>query len=167
MAAAAADRVNAVVAPVVAAAGLDLEQCAVTPAGRRRVLRVVVDKDGGVTLDDIAEVSQQLSARLDEEDPLGGQPYTLEVTSPGVDRPLTLPRHWRRASGRLVRATLTDGSALTGRVVDAGEDAVSLDVDGRRRELPLADVARATVEVEFRRSDDTDVDTDEAGTEGD
>lgn len=171
MGAAAPDRVRAVVAPVVAAAGLDLEECEVTPAGRRRVLRVVVDKDGGVTLDDIAEVSQQLSERLDAKDPLGGQPYTLEVTSPGVDRPLTLPRHWRRATGRLVRAVLTDGGALTGRVVDVTEDAVVLDVDGRSRELPLATVARATVEVEFRRPDaethefDIEDDNDEPGEE--
>ncbi len=171
MGAAAPDRVRAVVAPVVAAAGLDLEECEVTPAGRRRVLRVVVDKDGGVSLDDIAVVSQQLSERLDAEDPLGGQAYTLEVTSPGVDRPLTLPRHWRRATGRLVRAVLTDGGAVTGRVVDVTEDAVSLDVDGRPREVVLSTVVRASVEVEFRRpdeqthEDDLTEDADEPGRE--
>lgn len=168
--AAAPDRVRAVVAPLVAAAGLDLEECELTSAGRRRVLRVVVDKDGGVSLDDIAVVSHELSERLDEKDPLGGQAYTLEVTSPGVDRPLTLPRHWRRATGRLVRAVLTDGGAVTGRVVDVTDDAVSLDVDGRPRELALSTVARASVEVEFRRleaepADDLDEDTDEPGRE--
>src|SRR3954468_24237916 len=85
------------VGPVVAGAGYDLEELVVTPAGRRSVVRVVVDRDEGVTLDDIADVSRAVSAALDDNDgDLGPTPYVLEVTSPGVDRPLTDPRHWRR-----------------------------------------------------------------------
>ena len=82
---------------------MDLESVRVGSAGRRRLLRVVVDADGGVALDDIALISRDLSARLDETGAMGETAYTLEVSSPGVDRPLTQPRHWRRAVGRLVR----------------------------------------------------------------
>jgi len=82
---------------------MDLESVRVGSAGRRRLLRVIVDADGGVSLDGIALVSREVSARLDATGAMGEAPYTLEVSSPGVDRPLTLPRHWRRAVGRLVR----------------------------------------------------------------
>ena len=96
--------------PVVSAAGMDLENVRVTAAGRRRLLRVVVDADGGVSLDDIAQISRDVSAELDATAAMGEAPYTLEVSSPGVDRPLTEPRHWRRATGRLVRVPLASRS---------------------------------------------------------
>ena len=80
------------------------------------MLRVAVDKDGGVTLDDVAEATRAVSEVLDESDVMGEQPYTLEVTSRGVDRPLTLPRHWRRNADRLVTVTLTAGEQVTGRI---------------------------------------------------
>ena len=88
--------------PVVTTQGLDLEDVVVTPAGRRRLLRVVVDRDGGLSLDAVAAVSTAVSAALDDSDAMGGAPYVLEVTSPGIDRPLTEPRHWRRNLTRLV-----------------------------------------------------------------
>ena len=131
--------------------GLDLEAVELTPAGRRRVLKVAVDKDGGVTLDDVAEATKEVSGLLDESDVMGEQPYTLEVTSPGVDRPLTLPRHWRRNVGRLVKVTTHDGGTVTGRVVEQDDEKVTLDVDGSSRVVALADVARAFVQVEFNR----------------
>ena len=133
------------------ALGLDLEGIEVASAGRRRVLRVAVDRDGGVTLDDVAAATKEVSRLLDESDAMGEQPYLLEVSSPGTDRPLTHPRHWRRNVGRLVSVTTTDGAGLTGRVVEAGADRVVLDVDGARRELALDAVAKARVEVEFNR----------------
>ncbi len=86
--------------------GLDLEAVELTPAGKKRVLRIAVDKDGGVTLDDIAEATRAVSVELDDDDLMGEQAYTLEVTSRGVDRPLTEPRHWRRNHDRLVRVSL-------------------------------------------------------------
>ncbi|MDQ1682331.1 MAG: ribosome maturation factor RimP, partial [Frankiaceae bacterium] len=92
--------------PVVAATGADLEDVQVRAAGRRSVVEVVVDRDGGVTLDDVAEIARVVSEALDADDPLGETPYTLEVGSRGVDRPLTLPRHWRRAIGRLVKVSI-------------------------------------------------------------
>jgi ribosome maturation factor RimP len=115
------------------------------------VLRVAVDKDGGVTLDEVAAATREVSRVLDDSDVMGEQPYTLEVTSRGVDRPLTLPRHWRRNRDRLVKATLDDGSSVTGRILEAGEEAVTLDVEGARREVELARVQKALVQVEFNR----------------
>ncbi|GLZ11147.1 hypothetical protein Acsp04_13820 [Actinomadura sp. NBRC 104425] len=117
-----------VLAPAVADAGFDLEEVDVRPAGRRRLVRVVVDADGGVSLDDVAELSRRASDLLDEHDVMGTGPYVLEVTSPGVDRPLTEPRHWRRARGRLVVAPLTAGGRIEGRVVSADDEAVVIDV---------------------------------------
>src|SRR5215469_11661084 len=96
-------RLAGLIQPVVAAAGMDLESVRVSVAGKRRLLRIVVDSDEGITLDDTADVSHEISALLDSANVMGEVPYTLEVSSPGVDRPLTEPRHWRRATRRLVR----------------------------------------------------------------
>lgn len=101
------DAITRVAEPVVRALGMDLESVKVTTAGRRRLLRMVVDSDRGVSLDDAALASRELSAKLDASDVMGDMPYTLEVSSPGVDRPLAQPRHWQRAMGRLVRVPLT------------------------------------------------------------
>jgi ribosome maturation factor RimP len=131
--------------------GLDLEVVELTPAGRRRVLRVAVDKDGGVTMDDVAEATKEVSRVLDASDVMGEHPYTLEVTSPGTDRPLTLPRHWRRNIGRLVKATTQDGRTVTGRVVAQDESSATLDVDGSQRTIALDEVAKAHVQIEFNR----------------
>src|SRR3984885_3713760 len=108
-------RIADVIRPVVAAAGMDLEAVRVTAAGRRRLLRVVVDSDLGVSLDDAAAISRKLSAALDTVAVMGDFPYTLEVSSPGVDRPLTEPRHWRRAAGRLVQVAVADAGVVSGR----------------------------------------------------
>jgi ribosome maturation factor RimP len=142
-------RIAEVIRPVVAAAGMDLELVRVTAAGRRRLLRVVVDSDRGVSLDDAAAVSRALSAALDSVAVMGDFPYTLEVSSPGVDRPLTDPRHWRRAAGRLVRVTVADSGAIHGRVVSADSDGVTLDVEGNRRRFRYADLGAGAVQVEF------------------
>src|SRR3954449_6602501 len=96
------------------ALGLDLEAVDLTSAGKRRVLRVAIDKDGGVTMDDIADATREVSRLLDETGAMGEQAYTLEVSSPGVDRPLTLPRHWRRNAGRLGKGTPPGGTQGTG-----------------------------------------------------
>jgi ribosome maturation factor RimP len=148
-------RLTALLAPVVEAAGADLEDVAVSKAGKRSVVRVVVDRDGGVSMDDVADVSRVVSDALDaldadEPDALGAS-YVLEVTSPGVDRPLTSPRHWRRNVTRLVKVARRDGSVVIGRITDADDDGVTLDVDGTEHVIPLADIARGTVEVEFSR----------------
>jgi len=131
--------------------GLDVEAVELTPAGRRRILRVAVDGDDGVTLDDVADATRKVSEVLDASDVMGEQPYTLEVTSRGVDRPLTLPRHWRRNADRLVKVTTTGGETITGRIVASGEESATLDVDGTRRDLAYGEVAKALVQVEFNR----------------
>jgi ribosome maturation factor RimP len=144
------DRLAELLGPVVVAHGLDLEDVTITPAGRRSLVRIVVDRDGGVTLDDVAEVSQAVSKELDSSDLLGKGPYVLEISSPGVDRPLTEPRHWKRARGRLVKADLRDGSSTEGRITGADEAGVEL--DGTRR-IAFGDLARGRVQVEFNRGD--------------
>ena len=134
--------------------GVDLEDVEVTRAGRRDLVRIVVDRDGGSDLDLVAAVSSRVSELLDSAplaDVLAGA-YVLEVTSPGVDRPLTQTRHWRRAVDRLVRAELRDGSVVEGRIVEVPDDGqVDLLVDGERRTVPLEEIARAVVQVEFNR----------------
>jgi len=148
-------RIADVIGPVVASAGMDLESVRVTAAGRRRLLRVVVDSDRGVSLDDAATVSRELSAALDQMAVMGDFPYTLEVSSPGVDRPLTDRRHWRRAVGRLVKVTVTDSGGsgnsgvVSGRIVSADADGVTLDVDGARRRFPYAVLGAGAIQVEF------------------
>ena len=142
-------RIADVIRPVVAAAGMDLESVRVSAAGRRRLLRVVVDSDQGVSLDDAATVSRQLSATLDTEPVMGDFPYTLEVSSPGVDRPLTDPRHWRRSAGRLVQVTTTEAGTVTGRVVAADSDGVTLDIGGEHRWFGYAALGAGAVQVEF------------------
>ena len=146
------DRIAVVIRPVIAAAGLDLESVRVSRAGRRRLLRVVVDSDRGVSLDDAAAISRQLSAELDAVAVMGDFPYTLEVSSPGVDRPLTDPRHWRRAVGRLVQVAVTDAGAsgsISGRVLAADSDGVTLDVEGTRRRFGYPVLGAGAVQVEF------------------
>lgn len=150
-------RLVQLLAPAVEATGHDLEDVSVSPAGKRRVVRVVVDKDGGITLDDVAAVARVVSDLLDaaelaEPELLGGA-YVLEVTSPGVDRPLTEPRHWRRNTGRLVKAVLAD-ETVVGRVLGTDDLEVTLDVDGAERTLLLAEVTRASVQVEFNRAEE-------------
>ena len=143
---------EALTAPL-AATGLDVEALEVSQAGRRRMVRVAVDKDGGVTLDDIAEATRAVSRILDSSDVMDEQPYTLEVTSRGTDRPLTLPRHWRRNRGRLVKVSLVDGSVVTGRVTDSDEERAVLDVDSERTEVAYDAVAKAVVQIEFNRKE--------------
>jgi ribosome maturation factor RimP len=156
-----------VLAPVVHAAGADLESVKITAAGRRRLLRVYVDADGGVGLDEIALISRELSARLDATGAMGEAPYTLEVSSPGIDRPLTQPRHWRRAAGRLVRVPLAasqNGTSpvspppaagrpaqIEGRVVTASDTEVTLDIAGEQRAFSYAELGPGRMQVEFGR----------------
>ncbi len=151
-------RLRGVLEPVVAAAGFELDAVEVRAAGRRHAVTVVVDRpdDGGPTgvgLDDVAQLSRSAAGELDRHEHLIGGSYTLEVTSPGVDRPLTSPRHWRRAWLRLAAISLSDGSELTARVGRASEDGVQVATTGKRpelRELGYGEIARAQVQVEFR-----------------
>src|ERR1700722_2066528 len=171
-----AERVAALLEPVVSALGMDLEGVRVTSAGRRRVLRIVLDADGGVSLDDIAVVSRDLSTALDDSTVMGDQPYTLEVSSPGVDRPLTERRHWRRAIGRLVVAPLIaagngEGRAtVEGRITGASADGITLDIGGESRMFGYSDLGPGKIKIEFAPIDagrgDEDPDDEGADEEG-
>jgi ribosome maturation factor RimP len=160
----AAGPVTSLLAPVVEASGLVLEDVTVTPAGKRRVVRVVVDlpedRTGSLDLDAVADVSRAVSDALDASDVLGGTPYVLEVGTPGVDRPLTERRHWSRARTRLVEVPV-DGTVLTGRVQAVADDGVELEVDGARRTVPWEQLGTGRVQVEFRRPDAADDETDD------
>lgn len=182
-----ADRLTRLLEPVVHALDLDLETVKVTAAGRRRLLRVIVDGDGGVSLDTIALASRELSARLDTAAEMGELPYTLEVSSPGVDRPLTQPRHWRRALGRLVVAPmaaaagdrggddLAGNGAVTvhGRIAGTSDTGVTLDCDGELREFRYAELGPGRVQIEFGHLEpgddepDDDASADDSGAEED
>src|SRR6476661_2769300 len=167
-------RLTGWIAPVVDGVGYDLEELVVTPAGRRSVVRVVVDRDEGVTLDDIAEVSRAVSEVLDANDDGMGRPYVLEVTSPGVERPLTEHRHWRRNVGRLVTVAVS-GDEVTGRVTEVDEAGAVLAVEAKGkpgakkkpptpRHVPWAQLGAGRVQVEFGRSelaDDVEADADD------
>lgn len=154
---ASANAVQAGLVGALGAVGVDLEDVQVQRAGRRELVRVVVDRDGGVDLDTIAEVSRIVADLLDQP-PLAHEfagAYVLEVTSPGVDRPLTQERHWRRAQGRLVDAELTDGQVIRGRVVAAETGLVRLRLEsGEERDLAPGDLVRGVVQVEFNRTDE-------------
>jgi ribosome maturation factor RimP len=161
------------IGPVVAAIGMDLESVRMSVAGKRRLLRIVVDSDHGVNLDEAADVSREISAALDAGNVLGEVPYTLEVSSPGVDRPLTEPRHWRRARGRLVRVKVTGEGAVEGRVLAADADGVTLGLASGERRFPFTDVGAGSVQIEFGRIPDaeledfSDPDLDDAVLEDD
>ncbi|MGQ5260174.1 ribosome maturation factor RimP [Micromonospora sp. ZYX-F-536] len=162
-------RLRAVIEPVVNGVGYDLEDLTVSRAGRRHVVRVIVDADGGIDLDAVAEVSRAVSTALDAAEETGGDivagEYQLEVSSPGVDRPLTLPRHWRRNVGRLVKVTVrgaavlpdqrgeqpTGDRQLTGRVVAADDEGIQLETDDGRASWAYAQLGPGRVQVEFTR----------------
>lgn len=144
---------RAAIEPIVGASGLFLEDVTVASAGRRTVVRVVVDLPdgpGGVGSDQLANVSREVSRMLDDADLVAGA-YTLEVTTPGTDRPLTEPRHFSRAVGRLLAVRTTEGRELTGRVRTADASGVVLDVDGAAEELGYDRLSSARVEIELNR----------------
>ena len=150
------DRLRTALEPVVGATGLFLEDVTVAAAGRRKVVRVVVDLPdgpGGVSSDQLSEVSRDISALLDDVDLVEGA-YTLEVSTPGTDRPLTEPRHYRRAVGRLVVAETTAGHAVTGRLREADDNGIVLEVGTGREELSYDELSRSRVELELSRPDE-------------
>ena len=169
--------------PVVGSAGYDLEELVVTPAGRRSIVRVVVDRDSGVTLDDIADVSRAVSEVLDQNDEgMGRTPYVLEVSSPGVDRPLTERRHWRRNTGRLVAVAVGPAGStdeVTGRITAVDDAGVTLAVEAKGkpgakkrpptpRQVPWAELGSGRVQVEFGRPDaEAEITQDVAGDDAD
>ncbi|HMS75975.1 ribosome maturation factor RimP [Gordonia sp. (in: high G+C Gram-positive bacteria)] len=154
-----ASHITTLVEPVVSGHGYDLEEVIVDwpDSGPRRGVKIVVDRDGPNDLDEIAIISRDVSAILDADPGVPGDPYDLEVTSPGIDRPLTTPRHWIRARGRKVTVELSDGDtpSVTGRVGALTDDAVTLVINQRgrilRRAIEFGSIAEAVVQVDFSR----------------
>ncbi|MCX5151342.1 ribosome maturation factor RimP [Streptomyces sp. NPDC048550] len=153
------DRLRALLEPLVAAKGLDLEDVEMSKAGKRRMLRIIVDSDEGVELDACAELSREVSEKLDESDVMGEDEYVLEVSSPGADRPLTEHRHYVRAIGRLVKFQPVEGGELIARILDVDDEGMDLEVPGVKgrkataRRIAFTDIAKARVEIEFNRKD--------------
>ncbi|WKD32264.1 ribosome maturation factor RimP [Streptomyces xanthophaeus] len=153
------DRLRGLLEPLVAAKGLDLEEIEMSRAGKRRMLRIIVDSDEGVELDACAELSREVSDKLDETDVMGEDEYVLEVSSPGADRPLTDHRHYVRAIGRLVKFQLAEGGELVARILEADDEGLDLEVPGVKgrkataRRIAFTDIAKARVEIEFNRKD--------------
>lgn len=153
------DRLRGLLEPLAAAKGLDLEEIETSKAGKRRMLRIIVDSDEGVELDACAELSREVSDLLDETDAMGEDEYVLEVSSPGADRPLTEHRHYIRATGRLVKFQTADGGELIARILDVDDEGMDLEVPGVKgrkataRRIAFTDIAKARVEIEFNRKD--------------
>lgn len=171
-----AQPLRSVLIPILTELGLELEELEIVPAGKRKLLRVILDGDGetgrGPTLEEIATATKAISRALDETPASGSAPYTLEVSSRGVSRPLTKPAHWRRNTGRLVRVDRTGAAPLEGRITAADDDGADLAVDAGGAKggtttvrVEFDDVTKALVQVELNRPgaawDDVDVDDKE------
>jgi ribosome maturation factor RimP len=173
-----AARLRALLEPAVQENGLYLEDVVISTAGSNRVVHVVVDlpqeETGGVSLDMIADISRRLSDVLDNDPQDTGRPYDLEVSSPGVGRPLTEPRHWHRARGRLVKVSVIQGENITGRIQSVDDDGVTLlpelavkkgmkPKQGEPVRLPFDRIRNGKVEIEFSHLDEAGLENEHNG----
>jgi ribosome maturation factor RimP len=152
------DQISELVTPAVSDLGFYLEDVHVATPGNHRIVTCIVDGDLSLNLDQVTSVSRVISELLDEAAFMGETPFTLEVTSPGVDRPLTQPRHFAKNVDRLLKIVKLDGSEVTGRILSNTDQDVTLTVTVKKETVeetvPLADIKRAVVEIEFNRKDD-------------
>ena len=142
------EQILQILEPIASNMGLDLEDVEIKSAGKHSIVQVSIDKDGGINLDEVAQISNQISEALDAKEVLGEKPYTLEVGSPGIDRALTLPRHWRRNNGRLVKINFGSNSEI-GRIIESDDEKVSLEVKGKTRSINFDKIDKAFIQVEF------------------
>ena len=152
------DQISELVTPAVSDLGFYLEDVHVATPGSHRIVTCIVDGDASLNLDQVTSVSRVISELLDEAVFMGETPFTLEVTSPGVDRPLTQPRHFAKNVDRLLKIIKLDGSEITGRILSNTDHDVTLSVAIKKetieQSVSLADIKRAVVELEFNRKDD-------------
>ena len=141
------EEVLAVITPAIESLGFYVEDITITSAGKRSMLTVIVDGDTHLSLDQVTVATKAISEIVENLPTLGNNPFTLEVTSPGLDRPLTKPRHWRKNQDRLIKIVLTDGKEVMGRIKDSTETSVTVD----DQTINFADIKRATLEVEFKK----------------
>ena len=145
------------ITPAIDAAGFFLEDIHIASPGNRRVVTVLVDGIVNLNLDEVTVITKEISAILDLAEFMGETPFTLEVSSPGVDRPLILPRHWHKNMDRLVRSVMVNGEVVLGRVDAVHDESVCVIVGGKnlkKVELPFVEIKRAQVEIEFNRKGD-------------
>jgi len=151
------DQISEHITPALHKAGYFLEDVNLVSPGQHRIVTVIVDGESALNLDQVTVASKLVSELLDEATFMGETPFTLEVTSPGIDRPLTLPRHFAKNIDRLLRVTKTDGVVVTGRILSNSESDVTLSVtekkDVKEVVISLADIKRAQVEIEFNRKE--------------
>jgi len=147
------DRIKTIAGPIIASLGMELVEAETAVEHGRRILRIYIDKQGGVTLDDCADVSRELGVVLDVADPINER-YVLEVSSPGLDRPLFKEGDYIRFAGRKVR--LRTKAAVEGRknfkatIAGAKDGAATvIDEDGRQWELEIANIEKARLEIEM------------------
>ena len=152
------DQISELVTPAVSDQGFYLEDVHVATPGSHRIVTCIVDGDTSLNLDQVTSVSRVISELLDEAAFMGETPFTLEVTSPGVDRPLTQPRHFAKNIDRLLKIVKLDGSEVTGRILSNTDHDVTLTVTVKKETLEqtvsLSEIKRAVVEIEFNRKDD-------------
>ncbi|MEY3454108.1 MAG: hypothetical protein RLZZ147_233 [Actinomycetota bacterium] len=141
------EEISEVITPALTSLGFYLEDLNITTAGKRSLLTVIVDADRHLSLDEVTVATKAISEIVENIPALGSTPFTLEVTSPGIDRPLTKPRHWRKNINRLVKIILLDGSQITGRIKQAGESAATID----ESVINYLDIKRANLEIEFKQ----------------
>jgi ribosome maturation factor RimP len=141
------EQVAAAITPAIESLGFYVEDIAITSAGKRSMLTVIVDGDTHLSLDQVTVATKAISEIVENLPTLGNNPFTLEVTSPGLDRPLTKPRHWQKNKDRLIKIILNDGKEITGRIKDSTQLAVTVD----EQVINFADMKRATLEIEFKQ----------------
>ena len=138
--------ISAAIRPIIEASGNYLEELTITSAGKVKILTVIVDSDSHLNLDQITAVTKEISEIVEGLAELGENAFTLEVTSPGIDRPLTKPRHWRKNFDRLVKITMTSGKDIEGRIGEATEATVLVG----DQKVSFEDIKRAVLEIEFK-----------------
>jgi ribosome maturation factor RimP len=149
-----ANNLTELLGPVISKAGFVLEEITVTPVGKRRLVAVVIDREeSNPSLDEVTVVSKEVSAILDNYSQMGEMPFTLEVTTPGIDKPLVLPRHWKKNIGRLVKITPTQGEKYIARIQSFADNKVTLESKNESSVISLSDIAKAQIEVEFNRKE--------------
>lgn len=152
------DQISELLTPAVLEAGFYLEDIHIATPGSHRIVTCIVDGDSSLNLDQVTSVSRVISELLDEAPFMGETPFTLEVTSPGVDRPLTLPRHFAKNHDRLLKVIRNDGTEVVGRIASNTDESVTLTVTTKKESheevLAFVDIKRALVEVEFSRKGD-------------
>jgi ribosome maturation factor RimP len=149
-----ANNLTELLSPVITKAGFVLEEVTVIPVGKRRLVAVVIDReDTNPSLDEVTVVSKEVSAILDNYSQMGEMPFTLEVTTPGIDKPLALPRHWKKNIGRLVKITPKQGEKYVARIQGFADNQITLELKNESLIVSLSDIAKAQIEVEFNRKE--------------